>query len=155
MTEVKFEAVTSDRLYIIQQMYRLAFKPLYEKYQDADTSPYLETLEALEYKFKQPNSSYYIFKVNNQTIGMIRLITKPQTIKISPLLILPNFQGNGYAQLMLSKILQMFPTTTSWQVDTIEEEPKLMHLYRKCGFKQIPNRRTKLKDGMHIIYFTK
>ncbi|AON63744.1 acetyltransferase, GNAT family protein [Lacticaseibacillus rhamnosus] len=52
-------------------------------------------------------------------------------------------------------IEEQFPLIQTWYVDTIAEEPKLVHLYRKVGFQQLPDRETTINEHMHIIYFVK
>lgn len=141
----------------IRHMYQQAFKSLYGKYQDRETNPYCESLESLQKKFKRPNNAFFFIIVKDKHIGLIRVVTdrKNSAARISPFLILPSYHGKGYAQLGLQLIEEQFPLIQTWYVDTIAEEPKLVHLYRKVGFQQLPDRETTINEHMHIIYFVK
>ena len=138
-------------------MYRQAFRPLFERYHDTQTNPYLESLANLEDKFQRPSNYFSFIEVNDETVGVVRVILADDqhAAIISPLLILPKFQGHGYAQAAMKTVEQRFPQVHRWQVDTIEEEPKLIHLYEKMGYQRIPDKRSKIKDAMHIIFFEK
>ena len=111
----------------------------------------------LQKKFKRPNNAFFFIIVKDKHIGLIRVVTdrKNSAARISPFLILPSYQGKGYAQLGLQLIEEQFPLIQTWYVDTIAEEPKLVHLYRKVGFQQLPDRETTINEHMHIIYFVK
>lgn len=152
-----FTLVTKKDLLELQAMYRDAFLPMYKKYHDDETDPYLERLESLNKKWLQPSSKFYFFEKEKQRLEMIRVITSStgNDARISPLLILPKYQGHGYAQLMLEQIEQLYPTVHRWHLDTIAEEPKLIHLYQKMGYIQDPDRHEQILPGMHIVFFTK
>lgn len=68
--ENEFQLVDDQQLIIVQQMYKLAFKQLFEKYHDRYTNPYMETLETLRKKSEQPNSAYYLFHIYKKNVGM-------------------------------------------------------------------------------------
>lgn len=152
-----FRLVTKKDLPELQAMYRDAFLPMYKKYHDDETDPYLESLDSLNKKWQQPSSNFYFFEKEEQRLGMIRVTTSNTgtDARISPLLILPKYQGHGYAQLMLEQIEQLYPTVHRWHLDTIAEEPKLIHLYQKMGYIQDPDRPVQILPGMHIVFFTK
>lgn len=155
--ENEFQLVDDQQLIIVQQMYKLAFKQLFEKYHDKYTNPYMETLETLRKKSEQPNSAYYLFHIYKKNVGMFRLTTDSSMSlgRISPLLILPDFQGHGYAQKMLKDVECQFPSIHHWSLDTIKEEKKLVSLYQKAGYTRLPNKEKNISGSMHIIYFTK
>ncbi|WP_231945707.1 GNAT family N-acetyltransferase [Lacticaseibacillus rhamnosus] len=95
----------------IRHMYQQAFKSLYGKYQDRETNPYCESLESLQKKFKRPNNAFFFIIVEDKRIGLIRVVIdrKNSAARISPFLILPSYQGKGYAQLGLQLIEEQFP----------------------------------------------
>ncbi|HAJ53603.1 MAG TPA: N-acetyltransferase, partial [Lactobacillus sp.] len=68
---------------------------------------------------RQPFSKFYFFEKEKQRLEMIRVITSStgNDARISPLLILPKYQGHGYAQLMLEQIEQLYPTVHRWHLD--------------------------------------
>ena len=152
-----FATVTKADLPLIRQMYQSAFKPIYLKYQDDQTDPFFESLVSLEEKWSRPNNHFYFFSHGNVRVGMLRIIVSQnrQIARLSPLLILLQFQGRGYAQQMLRDIEIFYPSITTWHLDTIAEEKKLVHLYRKMGYVQDTTKITAIKPGMTIIYFYK
>ncbi|WP_338225891.1 GNAT family N-acetyltransferase [Lactiplantibacillus paraxiangfangensis] len=149
--------VESTELSRVQAMYQRAFKPLYEKYHDRLTNPYLESLSDLRAKYREPNRRFYYYQVDHQTVGFLGLVfdASQQVVRISPLLVLPQFQGQHYAQRMLLSVENAYPEVRQWQVDTIAEETKLVHLYRKLGYKQVAHRCDEVQPRMHLIYFVK
>jgi len=156
MTETAFMQVSPAELPEILRMYQLAFKPLFDRYHDVETTPYLETLTSLTEKAKQAETEYDFFEVDGCRVGMVRLLAQSATtMRISPLLILPEYQNRGLAKLMLSALENHFPRVTCWQLDTIIEEPKLVHLYQRAGYQQLPDRCEVLQPGMTIGYFEK
>ena len=151
------QAVLATDLPAVQQMYRLAFADLYQRYHDDQTDPYYETLATLTWKWQQPDRHYYFYVVDQQRVGMICVHDDSQqatTKRISPLLILPSFQGNGYALTILQAVQVQYSGATCWQVDTIAQESKLMQFYRRAGF-QATSQHAELQPGMTIVYFEK
>ena len=149
--------VESTELSRVQAMYQRAFKPLYEKYHDRLTNPYLESLSDLRAKYREPNRRFYYYQVDHQTVGFLGLVfdASQQVVRISPLLVLPQFQGQHYAQRMLLSVENAYPEVRQWQVDTIAEEPQLVHLYQEMGYQQDLTRCDEIQPGMHITYFVK
>ncbi len=78
-----------------------AFKELLEKYQDFDTSPANENMEKVEARLKQDFTFYYFICIGQKKAGAIRIVDLKENGKnkrISPIFILPEFQGKGIAQ---------------------------------------------------------
>ena len=79
-----------------------AFKELLEKYQDFDTSPANENMDKVEVRLKQDFTYYYFICIGQQKVGAIRIIDEKENRKnkrISPIFILPEFQGKGIQEL--------------------------------------------------------
>jgi GNAT superfamily N-acetyltransferase len=68
--------------------------------------------------------------------------------------ILPEFQGQGFAQQAIKAAEALYPQAEGWQLDTIKEERKLCHLYEKMGYKRTGKEEV-LQDNMTIVYFAK
>lgn len=78
-----------------------SFRELLEKYRDFDTSPANENMEKVEARLKQDFTFYYFICIGQQKAGAVRVIDKKENGKnkrISPIFILPEFQGKGIAQ---------------------------------------------------------
>ena len=115
-----------------------AFKELLEKYQDFDTSPANENVEKVEARLKQDFTFYYFICIGRQKVGAIRIVDKKEAGKnkrISPLFILPEFQGEGIAQTAI-RLCEEIHGNENWELDTILQEPRNCHLYEKMGYRQ-------------------
>lgn len=78
-----------------------AFQDLYAKYQDPETSPATETLEKTMTRLEQPYTYYYYIKVEDCIVGAMRVIDHKEDGKykfLSPIFIMKEFRGRGYAQ---------------------------------------------------------
>ena len=155
--ELSFKKATTSELDTIISMYRKSFKQLYEKYLDEDTNPYKESKDLIKHKMLLPNSDYFFILNQNKPIGVIRILTDPKKDegKISPILILPNWQNQKLAQKTMLDIEKKFSQVKTWYLDTIKQEAKLVHLYLKVGYKIIPKKQKHIKNGMDLVYFIK
>ena len=115
-----------------------AFKELLEKYQDYDTNPGNESLEKVEVRLKQDFTYYYFICIGQQKVGAIRIVDGKkagENKRISPLYVLPEFQGKGIAQKAI-RLCEEVHGNENWALDTILQEPKNCHLYEKMGYRQ-------------------
>ena len=115
-----------------------SFRELLEKYRDFDTSPANENMEKVEARLKQDFTFYYFICIGQQKAGAIRIIDKKENGKnkrISPIFILPEFQGKGIAQKAI-QLCEELHGNENWELDTIMQEPKNCHLYEKMGYRQ-------------------
>lgn len=115
-----------------------AFWELLEKYQDYDTSPANEKVEKVEIRLKQDFTYYYFICLGTCKVGAVRVIDKQEDGKnkrISPLFILPEFQGQGIAQKAI-QLCEELHGKNGWELDTILQEQKNCHLYEKLGYKR-------------------
>ena len=66
----------------------------------------------------------------------------------------PKYQNKGYATKAITDIEKLYSNYKHWQLDTIKEEKKNVHLYQKLGYK--PNGKEKIiNDKMTITEFEK
>ena len=139
----------------IQKFQQESFAQLLEKYQDFDISPATESLERIHYKFNEPQTTYYFIFCENVKIGVIRVVSIDEnTMRISPMMILPQHQNKGYAQKAMLKIEELYSDIKCWQLDTIKQEEKLCYLYEKLGYCKI-GKDEEIKQGMDIVYYQK
>jgi len=140
-----------------KQLYELqikSFKELLDKYQDFDTNPGAEKLERTISRLNEQNSDYYFILLNSKNIGAIRIIRNNNLCKLKQIYILPEYQGNGYAQQAISITESLYPNFIHWELDTIKQESKLCHLYEKMGYKQT-GKEQHIKDGMTLVFYRK
>lgn len=58
-----------DTVFEIQ---RTAYKPLYEKYHDDSSNPYMETKETVFRKYTREGTTGYLFILDGTTVGAVR-----------------------------------------------------------------------------------
>ena len=141
MDKIQLILATEKDTEFLHRLQVEAFMPLYEKYQDDETSPAKESLDTVRWKITDhPGSDFYIIEFENQPVGGIRVRSHNggQIIEgvrwISPIFVIPEFQGKGIAQKVIQKAFELYPDTLTWKLDTIKQEPGNCHLYEKCGF---------------------
>lgn len=139
----------------IHKMQVKSFKHLLDKYDDINTNPGAESLEKIISRMKQEFTDYYFIQLDDKNIGAIRIIRlKGNVCRISPMFILPGFQGKGYAQQTIKAVEALYSHADSWQLDTIKEETKLCHIYEKMGYKRTGKEEV-IQDNMTIVYYSK
>ncbi len=152
---IKLVKSTESDLELLYDLQVRAFLPLYQKYQDTETSPALESKQKVFSKIC--SSDFYIIYIGKDPIGGVR-IREDGNIEnirwISPLFITPEYQNRGIATNVLHQIFTMYNDTLQWKLETIKQEDGNCHLYEKCGFKRIGNE-TVVNDAMTLIQYAK
>lgn len=134
-------------------MQKKCFKLIYEKYYD-ETNPYKESLAKFVSRTTKSSFQMYWIIDNSTKVGQIWIATKNDTAKLARLFVLPKYQNKGYAAKAIIDIEKLYSYYNHWQLDTIKEEKKNVHLYQKLGYK--PNGKEKIiNDKMTIIEFKK
>ena len=150
--EIKLKRVVVEDLNELKEMEKACFKELLERYNDGDKNPYNESLERLKSKIE--NSDYYFIVYDNKNVGAIRIVKMEDNIKkISPLYVLPEYQGKGIAQTTLQMVEDMYGKE-DWVLDTILEEKGNCHLYEKMGYKKT-GKYKKISDIETLVYYRK
>ena len=153
MEIVEFKEKDIDTVFEIQQA---AYKPLYEKYHDDNTNPYMESKETVLRKYMRTGTKGYLFIKNGKPVGAVRINLYPESKsgRVSALGVHPQYQGQGIAQQALLKIEKMHSEVESWFLATILQEAGNCHLYEKLGYKltgQVEN----INERMDIVYYEK
>lgn len=138
----------------LHEMCVRSFRPLLDKYRDFETSPAAETLDQMKARLQREGSDYYFIQLGPQRIGGIRVQLSGQSARISPVFLLPEHQGKGYAQQALAAVEKLYPSVTCWSLDTIKQEEKLCHFYEKLGYRRT-GREEKLKENMDLVFYEK
>lgn len=137
----------------IWQMQNAAFAHLLEKYQDYDTNPGNESLEQVRSRLEQPFTYFYFICVGEEKVGAIRIVDRPEEKRISPLFVLPEHRGRGYAQKAI-ELCERLHGKEGWTLSTILEEKGNCHLYEKMGY--LPTGQTeKISDRLTLINYRK
>ena len=133
-----------------------SFRELFEKYQDFDTSPANESVEKVEARLKQNFTYYYFICIGMQKAGAIRIVDKKENGKnkrISPIFVLPEFQGQGIAQKAI-RLCEEIHGNEGWELDTILQEPKDCHLYEKMGYRQTGKTEV-INERLTLVFYEK
>lgn len=133
-----------------------AFKELLEKYQDFATSPASENMEKVEERLKQDFTFYYFICIGQQKAGAIRIVDKKENGKskrISPLFVLPEFQGKGIAQEAI-RLCEEIHGNENWELATILQEPKNCYLYEKMGYQRTGGSKT-INEKLTLVFYEK
>ena len=140
---IELKLVTEGESESLHRLQVEAFMPLYEKYQDDDTSPAKESLKRVTEKIIEENSDFYFIVFRGEKVGGVR-VRWHQGKKvyenvnwISPIFIIPKFQNKGIASTVIEQLFDIYPDTIEWRLDTIKQEKGNCHLYEKCGFVRV------------------
>ncbi len=140
----------------ILQMQKEAFSELYAKYQDTETSPATEKYEDIQFRFNQPETTYYFITADNIKVGVIRIVDCKNGVtrkRISPVFIMPEYRNKGYAWQAI-KEAERIHGEQHWKLDTILQEKGNCYLYEKLGYHQTGKTR-QINDKMTIVYYEK
>ena len=150
---VEFKESDIDVVFEIQQA---AYKPLYDKYHDDDTNPYMERKEITLQKYTRPGTKGYIFYKNEVPVGTVRISFNfgTNSARVSALGVLPQYQGQGIAREALLEIERIHSDVEKWCLDTILQEEGNCHLYEKIGYKRT-GRIEDINGKMILVYYEK
>ena len=154
--EVRLLRANIDNAEELRAMQVEAFRKLLEKYQDYDTNPANEGVEKIQARLKQNFTFYYFICIGQQKVGAIRIIDKKETGKnkrISPIFILPEFQGKGVAQKAI-RLCEDIHGDRNWELETILQEPQNCHLYEKMGYRQTGKMQV-INERLTLIFYEK
>ncbi|MCP3765060.1 GNAT family N-acetyltransferase [Domibacillus sp. A3M-37] len=150
--EIKLEIATLEDTDILFEMQKKSFQSLLDKYQDFETNPANETVDNI--KSRMNNGIYYKIFVENDLVGAVRVVIKGRSNWISPIFVLPEYQGKGIAQKAMLKIETLFPNAQSWELQTILQEKGNCYLYEKLGYKTTDNK-IQINDRMTLVHYKK
>ena len=154
--EVRLEKAELSDLPTLHAMQVTAFQELLEKYQDFDTNPANEDISKIEARFRQDFTCYYFICLGSRKVGAIRIIDKKNAEEskwISPLFILPEFQGRGIAQQAI-RLCEEIHGKDGWELATILQERKNCYLYEKMGYVKTDHR-VAINKKLTLIYYKK
>jgi GNAT superfamily N-acetyltransferase len=113
-----------------------SFMPLLQKYQDFETNPASEPLGKVADRLKQPFTDYYLIRYGPETVGGIRIVKMgKQRYRVSPVFVLPEYQGKGIAQQVFRLVEDIYRDALVWELETIQQEAGNCHLYEKVGYR--------------------
>ena len=145
-------AEDAQQLWIMQ---RTAFSELLIKYQDYETSPANESEDRVLERLRQPFTFFYYIVDGEQTVGAIRIVDRNDGSRkrISPLFVMPEYRGKGYAQWAMHEAERLHGDA-NWALDTILEEAGNCYLYEKLGYRKT-GKTQKITEKMTLVFYEK
>ena len=139
----------------IWEMQKAAFAELLSRYEDFDTNPGAEPVEKVEMRLLQPFTYFYEIIADGETVGAIRVVDLKDGSRkrISPLFILPQYRGRGYAQKAMLQAENLHGAD-NWSLGTILEEAENCYLYEKMGYRKTGETK-KINDKMTLVFYVK
>jgi len=151
---ITLKKATESDCVVIHRIQVNGFSQLLMKYEDFSSSPAAESLDQIAQRFAQPFTDYYLIILAEEAIGMLRVCNFGENCRLSPICILQEYQGNGYAQEAILEMEQLYPEAKKWELDTIAQEKKLCYLYEKMGYCKT-GRMEHVKEGMDLVFYEK
>lgn len=153
--EIALVRASMEGALTLWQMQQIAFAGLLQKYQDYDTNPGNETLEKVQWRLSLPDTYFYFIQVDGVNAGAIRVVDardgSPK--RISPLFVLPGFQGKGVAQAAIREAERLHGSV-GWTLGTILQEPGNCHLYEKMGYRRTGSTK-QINDRLTLVFYEK
>ncbi|WP_391117365.1 GNAT family N-acetyltransferase [Psychrobacillus sp. L3] len=135
------------------ELQKKVFTPLYEKYEDHETSPVFQTLE--RFKERLNTGDFYKIMYANSLVGSVHVYAKSSGVmRLHMINILEDYQGKGIAQQVIARLESMYPEAVKWELDTILEEERNCYLYEKMGYIRTKDR-WKINDKMTLVHYVK
>ena len=150
---MEFKESDIDKIYEIQ---KAAYKPLYEKYHDDCSNPYMESKETILHKYMREGTRGYVFMKDGSIVGAVRIIFQPESNsgRVSALAVHPQYQGQGIAQHALLEIEKLHSDTNKWYLDTIMQESGNCYLYEKIGYRRT-GKIEEINEKMTLVFYEK
>ena len=153
--EIELQRATMEDAEKIWEMQRESFLRLLEIYEDYETNPANESIDRVAARLSQAFTFYYFIIHGGEKVGAIRVIDKKDgsAKRISPLFILPKFQGRGFAQSAI-KAVEKIHGSHGWNLDTIQSEQGNCYLYEKMGYKAT-GKTEKINERLTLVFYAK
>ncbi len=151
---ISLRKATYEECPLLRSIQVKSFVGLLQKYNDFESSPAAESLDKIQQRFLQPYTDYYLIEAGNETVGMLRVCDFGVNCRLSPICILPEFQGRDYARQAIRIMETLYPEAITWQLDTIAQEEYLCRLYESVGYRKT-GKTENLKEGMDLVWYEK
>jgi len=153
--EVRLEKATDTDAPSIFAIQVKAFLPLLDKYKDEKTNPANETIKKVIARINRTDGGFYKIIADNMLVGAICCYWKEDIhFWISPMFILPSYQGKGIAQKAMHAMEETFPQAVTWELATLLEERRNCYLYEKMGYRKTGVSK-KLNDNATLVFYKK
>ncbi|MBQ5487695.1 MAG: GNAT family N-acetyltransferase [Clostridia bacterium] len=155
MGSVRIKRVLEQDIDTVFAIQRAAFEPLYLKYRDDGTSPYLESRDTVLRKYTREAACGYLFLLGDIPVGAVRILPgADNSAKVSALCVLPEYQRRGIARDGMAKIEALHGDIERWHLSTILEEEGNCRLYEKLGYQRI-GEPVCVNERMTLVFYEK
>lgn len=147
-----WKASTEDAEELLE-LQKEVFMPLYEKYNDHETSPVTQTMERFLTRFER--GDYYKITYEGQLAGSVNVSRKaPGLMRLHIINIRDAYQNKGIAQEVMTRLELMYPEAEAWELGTILSEERNCYLYEKMGYEHFGEPRV-INDKMTLVNYRK
>ena len=151
---ISLRKATYEDCHLLHSIQVKSFVELLQKYNDFDSNPAAESIDKIEQRFQQPYTDYYLILSGDTTLGMLRVCNFGVNCRLSPICILPEYRGRGFAGQAILEMEKLYPDAILWKLDTIAQEEHLCRLYESLGYRKTGKTET-IQVGMDLIYYEK
>ncbi len=133
-----------------------AFRDLYERYQDTETSPAAEKIDKIIIRLNQSFTYYYFIEANGIIVGAVRVVDRKEegmAKRISPIFVMKEYRNKGYAQKAI-QLVEEIHGSSNWELDTILQEKGNCYLYEKMGYRRTGKTET-INDKLTLVFYRK
>ncbi|MEH7444163.1 GNAT family N-acetyltransferase [Bacillus sp. JJ1122] len=135
------------------ELQKEVFMPLYEKYNDHETSPVTQTMERFLTRFEL--GEYYKITYDGQLAGSVNVYQKtPGLMRLHIINIREEYHNRGIAQKVMNRLELMYPEAEAWELGTILTEERNCYLYEKMGYEQHGELKV-INDKMTLVNYRK
>ncbi|WP_173475863.1 GNAT family N-acetyltransferase [Fibrobacter succinogenes] len=148
---MKIELATIQDVPEILELQYKAFRPVAERLNWPDAPNLIETVEHALGEFPK-YTTLKMLSDDGKIIGSVRGRVENGSLYIGRLMVLPEFQKNGYGRILLRKIQSMLPHDRAW-LDTSSDVPETVSFYEREGFRIFE--RKHFENGVSWIFMEK
>jgi ribosomal protein S18 acetylase RimI-like enzyme len=110
-----------------------AFRPVAESLNWPDAPNLTETVEHARGEFPK-YTTLKMLSDHGKIIGSVRGRIENGSLYIGRLMVLPEYQKNGYGRILLREIQSLLPHSRAW-LDTSGDVPETVSFYEREGFR--------------------
>ena len=133
MDQMKIEIANIEDVTELLNLQYKAFRPVAESLNWLDAPTLTETVEHALGEFLK-YTTLKMLDDDGKIIGSVRGRVDDGSLFIGRLMVLPEFQKNGYGRILLRKIQSLLPHTRAW-LDTSGDVPQTVSFYEREGFR--------------------
>lgn len=130
---MKIEIATIEDVPELLDLQYKAFRPVAESLDWLDVPNLTETVEHALGEFPK-YTTLKMLSDDEKIIGSVRGRVEDDSLYIGRLMVLPEFQKNGYGRILLRKIQSILPHDRAW-LDTSGDIPQTVSFYEREGFR--------------------